>query len=39
MTGDLSPGRALRAHLEKSGADKDEIDALLALHHELVGSL
>ncbi len=36
MTGDLSPERALRAHLEKSGDVQDEIDALLALHQELI---
>jgi len=37
MTGDLSPERALRAHLEKSGDPQEEIDALLALHGDIAG--
>jgi exonuclease SbcD len=38
MTGDLSPDRALRAHLEKSGDGQEEIDALMTLHHSLAPS-
>jgi len=39
MTGDLSPDRALRAHLEKSGYPPEEIFELLTLHQDLAGSL